>query len=48
MGTAEISRFSRREVPYVLEVYDRAEPHRASRCRFGVCCLPLRITASAL
>jgi hypothetical protein len=30
VGTPEISWFSRRKVPYVLEVYDRAGPHRSS------------------
>ena len=46
-GAPEISRFSRKEVPCMHGVFDRAGPHRASRSRFGACCLPLRLTASA-
>ena len=46
-GDAGISRFSRREVPYVHGVSDRAGSLSGSRCRARACCLPPRLTASA-
>ncbi len=47
VGDGGISRFSRRKVPYVLGVCDRARPESTSRLRCSPCCLPPLWTASA-
>jgi len=46
-GNPGISRFSRKKVPHVRRVYDRAGPGLALPWRHAPCCLPLRLTASA-
>ena len=47
-GTDGVSRFSRVEFPCMPGVSDCAESAECSRWRFLRCCLPSRVTASAL
>jgi hypothetical protein len=47
-GADWVSRFSRVEFPCMTGVSDCAESAECSRCRLLRCCLPSRVTASAL